>query len=282
MPYPLKPGKMYMMPTHFGPMTGPRQGPGGEVGAFPLDRRRTTAVSVRFLTEAGQLEPFLPPGFALDGEPVVEVFASYMTGIDWLAGRGYNVLGVRMPVVFEGKEERAAGPFLMVVWENLADPILTGREQLGFSKIWCELPEPVAFGGETRCSASWLGFRFLDIRLRRMEEADPQTAVPAPVPRGDNALTGMLHYKYVPKTGAWGEADAEYAVLSPDAGPAAPPEAFYRGEGEVAFHRARWEDLPTQYMIVNALHELEIREYRGATMQHRVGGGDLIGQRIVA
>ena len=35
MPYPLKPGTMYMMPTHFGPMTGPRQGPGGEVGAFP-------------------------------------------------------------------------------------------------------------------------------------------------------------------------------------------------------------------------------------------------------
>ena len=108
------------------------------------------------------------------------------------------------------------------------------------------------------------------------------TAVPAPVSRGDNALTGMLHYKYVPKTGAWGEADAAYAVLSPDAGPPPPPEAFYRGEGEVAFHRARWEDLPTQYMIVNAFHELEIKEYRGATIQRRVGGGDLIGQRIVA
>ena len=214
MPYPLKPGTMYMMPTHFGPMTGPRQGPGGKVGAFATDQRKTTAVSVRFLTEAKQVEPFLPPGFALDGEPVVEVFASYMTAIDWLAGRGYNVLGVRVPALFEGREERAAGPFLMVLWENLADPILTGREQLGFSKIWCELPEPVAFGGETRCTASWLGFRFLDVTLRGMEEADPREAVPAPVPRGDNTLSGMLHYKYVPKTGAWGEADAEYAVLS--------------------------------------------------------------------
>ena len=204
MPYPLKPGTMYMMPTHFGPMTGPRQGPGGEVGAFPLDRRRTTGIAVRFLTEAGQIEPFLPAGFALDGEPVVEVFASYMTGIDWLAGRGYNVLGVRVPVLFEGREDRAAGPFLMVLWENLADPILTGREQLGFSKIWCELPEPVEFGGETRCTASWLGFRFLDMTLRAMEEADPREAVPAPVPRGGNTLTGMLHYKYVPKTGALG------------------------------------------------------------------------------
>ena len=115
-----------------------------------------------------------------------------------------------------------------------------------------------------------------------MEEVDPSAAVPAPVSRGGNALTGMLHYKYVPKTGAWGEADAAYAVLSPDTGPPPPPEAFYRGEGEVAFHRARWEDLPTQYMIVNALHELEVKEYRGTTIQRRVGGGDLIGQRIVA
>ena len=86
----------------------------------------------------------------------------------------------------------------------------------------------------------------------------------------------------MPRTGDWGEADAAYAVLSPEAGPPPPPETFYRGEGEVAFHRARWEDLPTQYMIVNALHELEINEYCGATIQHRVGGGDLIGQRIVA
>ena len=282
MPYPLKPRTMYMMPTHFGPMTGPRQGPGGKLGAFALDRRKTMAVSVRFLTEAGQLEPLLPPGFALDGEPVVEVFASYMTGIDWLAGRGYNVLGVRVPVVFEGREDRAAGPFLMVLWENLADPILTGREQLGFSKVWCELPEPLTYGGETHCTANWLGFRFLDMKFRGMEEADPRTAVPTPAPRDDGTLSGMLHYKYVPRTGVWGEADAAYAVLSPDAGPGAPPQAFYRGEGEVAFHRARWEDLPTQYMIVNALHELEIKEYRGATIQHRVGGGDLIGQRIVA
>ena len=282
MPYPLKPRTMYMMPTHFGPMTGPRQGPGGKLGAFALDRRKTMAVSVRFLTEAGQLEPLLPPGFALDGEPVVEVFASYMTGIDWLAGRGYNVLGVRVPVVFEGREDRAAGPFLMVLWENLADPILTGREQLGFSKVWCELPEPLTYGGETHCTANWLGFRFLDMKFRGMEEADPRTAVPTPAPRGDGTLSGMLHYKYVPRTGVWGEADAAYAVLSPDAGPGAPPQAFYRGEGEVVFHRARWEDLPTQYMIVNALNELEIKEYRGATIQHRVGGGDLIGQRIVA
>ena len=37
------------------------------------------------------------------GEPVATVFASYMTEIEWLAGRGYNVLGVTIPVTFTGK-----------------------------------------------------------------------------------------------------------------------------------------------------------------------------------
>ena len=34
MTYPLNPELMYMMPTHFGPMCGPRQGPGGKKFAF--------------------------------------------------------------------------------------------------------------------------------------------------------------------------------------------------------------------------------------------------------
>ncbi len=282
MPYPLRPGTMYMMPTHFGPMTGPRQGPGGKAGVFSPDQRKTMTVSVRFLTDTGPIESFLPPGFSLDGEPVVEVFASYMTEIAWLAGRGYNVLGVRVPVVFEGKQDRVTGPFLMVLWENLTDPILTGREQLGFSKVYCELPDPVVHDGETHCTASWLGFRFLDLKVRGLQEVDPQAPAPAPEPRDDGTLRGVLHYKYMPRTGAWGEADAAYAVLSPDKGPGAPPRAAYRGEGEVAFHKARWEDLPTQYMIVNALQALAIKEYRGAAIEHRIGGGDLIDQRIVA
>ena len=57
-----------------------------------------------------------------------------MKEIEWLAGRGYNTLGVSFPAVFEGEVDRATGSLLTVLWENLTDPILTGREELGFSK----------------------------------------------------------------------------------------------------------------------------------------------------
>ncbi len=279
MPYDLKPKTMYLMPTHFGPMSGPRQGPGGEMGAFDVDERKSRRYSVSFLSERAQLEALLPPGFEQVGEPVVTVSASYMTEIDWLAGRGYNTLGVTFQARFNGSQDQATGPLLLVLWENLTDPILTGREQLGFSKIYCELPEPVIHGGETQCTASWLGFRFMDLRLANMVAVEEPAAGPAASP-DDGSLTGTLHYKYVPKTGDWGEADAAYAVLSP-ANPPVSEAQRWQGEGSVTFQRARWEDLPTQYMVVNALAELKVKEFRGASIEHSVGGRDLIDQRIL-
>ena len=279
MPYRLKPKTMYLMPTHFGPMSGPRQGPGGQIGAFSVDQRKSRTYAVSFLSERSQLEALAPPGFEVVGEPVVTVALTHMTEIDWLAGRGYGTLGVTFQARFNGTRDRANGPLLLVLWENLTDPILTGREQLGFSKIYCDLPEPVIHGGETHCTASWLGFRFMDMRLTNMVEVEAPAEALAESP-DDGSMKGTLHYKYVPKTGAWGEADAEYAVLSPLNPPLSQPTRW-QGEGSVTFHRARWEDLPTQYMIVNALSKLEVKEYRGASIEHRVGGRDLIDQRIL-
>jgi len=276
MAYEFVPNRMYRMPTHFGPVTGPRQGPDG--GRFAcVENPKTTAISVSFLTKPEGLTPLLPPGFALAGEPVVTVTASYITEIEWLAGRGYNTLGVSFPAVFTGAVDRVTGNFLTVLWENLTDPIITGREELGFAKIYCELPEPTVLHGETHCTASWLGFKFMDLivnNLRQVSEAERSTTTTAP-------SDGTLHYKYMPRTGEWGQADAAYAVLTPAATPNRVVKELWHGTGTVAFHQARWEDLPTQYMIVNTFHALAILEYRGATVTKTVGGKDLSDQRIL-
>ena len=315
MPYKLQPGRMHMMPTHFGPAAGPRQGPDG--GRFDgVDSPRTTSYSVSFLTRPEQLEVLLPAKFRLAGDPAVTVTVSCMTEIEWLAGRGYNTLGVSFPAEYRGKRDRALGPFLAVLWENLADPILTGREQLGFSKIYCAIPPPSVLKGETRCTADWLGFRFMEMNLSEMEtppaaeakaptgpvaesaaEAEaptgpvaesaaeteaPPTQGEAPVAEAvDTELTGTLHYKYIPRTGEWDEADAEYAVLTPSATPNRRVTAQRTGRGKVRFHRAEWRDLPTQYHIVNALAGLEQIAFVGASIVETVGGKDLSDQRIL-
>ncbi|MSP13563.1 MAG: hypothetical protein EXR62_11475 [Chloroflexi bacterium] len=278
MPYKFQPGRMYRMPTHFGPSLGPRQGVDGRT--YPcVDTPKTISRSVSFLTNPTQLEAILPPGFALRGEPVVTVEAAYITEIEWLAGRGYNTLGIKFPVTFKGRQDRASGTFLAVLWENLTDPILTGREELGFSKIYCELPEPRIYQGETHCTASWMGFKFMDLNFTNMQPlALGGESKPATNPTDD----GTLHYKYIPKTESWGIPEVSYAVLTPSANPNRVVQERWRGTGTVTFHKATWEELPTLVHIVNTLQELEIREYRGATIEKSSGGKDLSDQRILA
>ena len=277
MPYPLNPNRMYYMPTHFGPRTGPRQGPDGRKFNC-IDNPYGTSYSVSFLTKAGQLEAFLPPGFSLDSEPVVTVFSNHMTAIEWLAGRGYNVLGVSFPARFTGERDRVRGSFLTVLWENLTDPILTGREELGFSKIYCELPPPTQLQGEYHLIASWLGFKFLDLHLSDLRALSPDEIAAR---QAASTSEGALHYKYMPRTGEWGKADVAYPVLTPAANSNQRILQQHVGAGRIQFHRARWEDLPTQYNIVNAFADLEILEYRAASLTKTVGGKDISDQRIL-
>ena len=104
MPYQLERGKMHRMPTHFGPRMGPKQGEASR--RFEnKDTPKKTTVAVSFLTDADQFEALLPERLQLSGRPVVIVAATYIAEIEWLAGRGYNVLGVSFPAAFERQGE---------------------------------------------------------------------------------------------------------------------------------------------------------------------------------
>ena len=277
------PGEWYRMPTHFGPATGPRKGPDRKAFDW-TNSPKSTAFSVSFLSKREQMQKLLPPGFAINGEPVVTVTWNYMTELAWLAGRGYNTLGVSFPVTFTGKQDKATGTFLLILWENLTDPIITGREDLGFSKLYAELPPARMFGDTARMTASWLEFPFLELELTGLTQVQlPAPAAPPaqPASTAPPALRGQMHYKYMPRTGEWGKADASYAVITPAGNSSARTLEMWRGKGTVKFNRARWEDMPTQYQVVNAFADLDIVEFRGATMTKSVGGKDLSDQRII-
>ncbi|CAN5815446.1 acetoacetate decarboxylase family protein [soil metagenome] len=275
MPYQFQPGHMYRMPTHFGPTMGPRQGPDGRKFECK-DNPKVTTLAVSFLTNQEQLAALLPERFELSGEPVVTVYASYMTEIEWLAGRGYNVLGVAFPATFRGEQATVTGSFLTVLWENLTDPIISGREELGFAKVYCELPEPTVLRGAWHLIASWLGFKFLDLEINQLRQQSAEEIAALA-----ETSMGQLHYKYMPRTGEWGVPDVAYACLSPTGHSNRVVKERWVGDGVVRFHPARWEDMPTQYNIVNTFHALEIKAYRGASVTKSVGGEDLSAQQIL-
>jgi hypothetical protein len=63
-----------------------------------------------------------------------------MIGIDWLAGRGYTMIQLWWPAAYDGRRDQVMGRFLAGIWENLADPIITGRGEIGQPKLFAETP----------------------------------------------------------------------------------------------------------------------------------------------
>lgn len=255
-------GRYYRMPVFFGPTPGPREWPPGFKCDFNVTPKRRV-IGARFLSNAAQLEAFLPSCFRLWGDPVVTVEVQYMKEFAWLAGRGYNMADVKFDVVYTGKGEPVHGTLVLVRFEDLPDPILSGREELGHNKLWCTMPEPKVLDGHYTCDFSWLDFRFLRLSVWNLAEAA------APPPNTQNK--GMLSYKYIPATGNWGTADVEYATLTPPA-PQGSTVQRLKGEGRAEFAKARWEDLPTLHHLVNAFEQLEVKQWLGGYLLDQLGG----------
>ncbi len=276
----IRPDSRYRMPVVFGPAVGPRQHPEGrmwtaeETGTMNSDWMR-----VAYRTDPTRLEKLLPPGFSLRGEPILSVSCAWFRNLYWLAGRSYGILSLDFPVTYVGRDETIEGAFCPVIWEGRPDAIMTGREELGFPKMFAEFPE-IDWDrekGTSTCSASWLDHKFFDISLSGLvEQANPKKLLPG------SSGGPQLYYKYMPRTSPFGRdgADVEYATCG------APKNSTranivmddfqYRrwiGKGKVAWHRATFEQVPLAFHVINAIADLDILEVVEAEMVSFAGPG---------
>lgn len=159
----------------------------------------------------------------------------------------------------------------------MCDPIITGREELGFAKVFSDISDISITEDQASVIASWQGFDFLEMKLSGLEKLDE-----IPEPNRSRKNDGLLHYKYIPKTGDWGKADIEYPVLSPTSGSNTRLLKSYRAAGALNWNKARWEDLPTLYNIVNTIEALEVFEYTQASLTYSIGSDNLRGQKILS
>ena len=276
MSYTFRSDQRYRMPTHFGPSLGPRQGLNGHRYAC-VDSSVDTSIQATFKAQPSQINRLLPPGFSCREPNLITLNFTYSANIEWLAGRGYNVFGVSVPATYRGQNDTVNGEFLMVLWENMADPIITGREDLGFSKVYCEIPDAQFIGNDVICRASWDGCQFASLQLSNLKEVPPED-LPDSAPS-----EGLLHYKYFPKTSAPGIADVAYPTLTPAETPNVKIDhAVIAQSANANFRQSSWEELPTLVHIVNALSELNLGDCVEATLVKSHGGKDLSDQRILS
>lgn len=243
------PNRSYMMPAHFGP-----RGPNPKASGWYRD---VTTMVVSYLTDREELARYLPEPFEVGEEALVSVFYARNRQVDWLAGHGYNMIAVNASAVFHGQNDQLTGQYTLVMWENLADPILTGRELQGIPKIYADIPDPSVIGGEWRASASHFGHKIVDLAVTDLEEPTPERLEAG---RQAEAESTPMAWRYLPGISGFGQTSSE-----PTAYPSENVFDSVRfGAGSIEWHELTWEQNPTQFHIVNALAGLPILEQRPA------------------
>jgi acetoacetate decarboxylase len=214
-----------------------------------------TTINITYLTDREKLSRYLPEGFAPAQEALITVSYSLNREIEWLAGRSYSIVAVTAGAIFQGQVDYVAGDYCLVLWENLTDPILTGRELQGIPKIYADIEDYTITDGIWQTSASHWDHKIVDMAVKDLQPLSPEGLTQL---RKSLQKVNWMGWKYIPKTGTTG-ADVSYATLFPVS---ATVEEAWAGTGEIRWNRLTWKQNPTQYHIVNALSTLPILEYR--------------------
>ena len=272
-----RPDVRYRMPAVFGPAPGPRQKADGTPwSAAETGTMRSEWFAVSYRTEPAALEALLPPGFTLRGEPVVALSMASFHDLYWLAGRGYGIARVEFAVHYKGRSEAIDGTFCPVMWEGVPDAILTGREEMGFPKLFADIPEVEVDTdrGVASGSASWFDHTFLEARAFDLRETPPPDG-PVTLPGTDGPT---LQFKYVPRVGPDGTVGTDLAYVTTSAPPPGTARAAepidlrgvtsrrFTGTGEVTWHAATFEQLPTSFHAVNGMAAIPVLEVTGAEL----------------
>jgi 3-hydroxybutyryl-CoA dehydrogenase len=141
------------------------------------------------------------------------------------------------------------------MWENLADPIITGRETQGIPKLFADIPDHRVQADQWSATASHFDHRIVDLTISQLRV--PGAEEIAAVQQAREGKDNPMAWRYQPATGGFGDALSEYTTF--------PSENVFTGawfgEGKVDWNNLTWAQNPTQYHIVNALAGLPVLEY---------------------
>jgi Acetoacetate decarboxylase (ADC) len=185
-----------------------------------------------------------------------------LRNLPWLAGRGYNTTGVYLNNIVHGSSGRR-GSILSVLFESLTDPITTGREELGFPKVFATTTDPIkSDDGTWEYKVSWLGHEFMHLTFPDVKQNEPPAM--RPFAHSSPSIDGHFAYRYIPAVGRPGVADAEYAVFKPGSTKPDKINAFYSPgrTADIKIAKSSFEQLPTLHYIVNRLAAIPLKEVR--------------------
>ncbi|KAF1357093.1 hypothetical protein BDV97DRAFT_286555 [Delphinella strobiligena] len=277
----------WRMPVSFGPSPGPRQ---ALYTNKPQPARHSTftTASIKFKTSRTFLQNLFPTKSFSFKSPGTVAYASLsqttLGKMEWLGGSGYRHFGLYIHGVRYTKQDGTTidGTYLPLLFESLTDPIVSGRDELGMPKVYCEV-DIRRRQDSYRVRTHWQGSMFGTCNLDELEQVDPASEAGT---IGGEADYGILAYKYSPAVGERGKADAAYATVVPHAEESkvvpSKVEAVWKSKKpNFSFDCLTQQDLPTLHHIVSKLAQIPVYEYVSGKVVEGYGVPDVSAARRV-
>lgn len=273
------PDVRWRQPTVFGPLPGPHQELSGRPFSEELRRMATTTKTViNFKTSATILRNLFPNSKYSFDKPDTVAYASWsvesMNNLAWLAGGGYESLALYIHGVSytdpQGQVKRGM-TYLPVQFENLADAITPGREELGLPLVFSDI-DVSKTETCTKVAVSWRGAQWATMELKNLKRCSQDEA-------SEHNENGILVHKRIPSTGvSGGKSDADYDVLiSADSEKACSVRSTYiadPGDSIFTVTNLGGQKLPTLSTVVERLAEIPIFEIVRASVTEYQGAPD--------
>jgi len=235
----IEPGTKYDMPVAFGK----------SIYTAVTHVPELQLISTSFETTPEAIESLMPRHLAPGERSIVYVNRLRYRGIDYLAGRGYEEFVVAVNARHEHDGKVINAPYVVCVWVDQVPSILSGREALGYPKLYADIPQLIDYEGRKRFEASEYGTKFLSGEVRNLREL-PQTAVSK-----INASLSEYNFAWKYIQGPEDTVDADYITLTRMSWDY---KRAWIGEGEAHFHPGPFEEIPASHAAVNGLAALPV------------------------
>lgn len=285
-----RPSTYWRMPRAFGPMPGPRQ----THDSRPRDGKDSTFVtaSIKIKTSRTVLQNLFPPGSASwrFKSPGTVAYCSFsqttLDKMEWLGDSGYNHLGLYIHGVEYTKSngEVVSGTYMPILFESLADPIISGREELGMPKLYSSI-DVERDSKSYHIRTSWNGMTWGRFELNGLKESSQMNGTTGKI-SGDTTDEGILVDRYVPSVGREnkGKADAQYAVFDRFNDAELKPEVqriLRSDKANLVLNPRDWSALPTLHHIIDRLAEIPVYGVVSAQVVEGVGVPDVSSARRI-
>lgn len=253
--------KYQRMPLAFGPTPSPRQDLAGRPRKMNADARYTTSF-MTFKTKKAYLQTLVPNQElnikSRGGWTTATFQATKLENLEWLGGRGYTFFALSIHNIVKGNpngppsnSNDSIGDVWPILFENLADPIMTGREELNMPKVYADL-ESDQTSTSYELKASWGGTSFCELKL------DDLVAV-------EDSVRDEEPFIYSQKTAATNGKDADFELTPAlKVGGEGKERRWKAGKASISFTKIPSANLekmfPTLANIVDGLRQIEVAD----------------------